>query len=105
MDILSMMSKAKQLQDKLQEVQAEMDRIEVEGASGGGLVTCRATARGEIKALSIDASLLRPEDKEMVEDLVLAALAEVRRKAEAVTAEKMQALAGGLPLPPGLKLF
>lgn len=105
MDILSLMSKAKELQSKMQEMQAEMDAIEVEGASGGGLVTCRATARGAMKALSIDASLLKPEDKEMVEDLVLAALADARRKAEAVTSEKMQALAGGLPLPPGLKLF
>lgn len=104
-DLMGMMAKAKELQSKLADMQAEMERIEVDGAAGGGMVTCRATAKGEIKALSIDASLLKPEDKEIVEDLVVAALADARRKAEALMAEKMQALTGGLPLPPGLKLF
>ncbi|KAA5603441.1 YbaB/EbfC family nucleoid-associated protein [Blastochloris sulfoviridis] len=105
MDIMGMMGKAKQLQAKLEELQAEMDRTEVDGEAGGGLVTCRATAKGEMRALSIDASLLKPEEKEVVEDLVMAALADARRKAEAVMAEKMSGLAGGLPLPPGMKLF
>ncbi|ALK10735.1 YbaB/EbfC family nucleoid-associated protein [Blastochloris viridis] len=105
MDIMGMMGKAKQLQAKLEALQAEMDTIEVDGAAGGGLVTCRATAKGEMRALSIDPSLLKPEEKEIVEDLVMAALADARKKGEAAMAEKMSALAGGLPLPPGLKLF
>jgi hypothetical protein len=104
-DLMGMMAKAKELQAKFQEMQEEMERIEVDGAAGGGMVTARVTAKGEVKSISIDASLMKPDEKEIVEDLVVAALADARRKAEAVMAEKMQALTGGLPLPPGMKLF
>jgi DNA-binding YbaB/EbfC family protein len=105
MDIMGMMGKAKQLQAKLEALQAEMDTIEVDGEAGGGLVKCRATAKGEMRALSIDPSVIKPEEKEVLEDLIMAALADARKKAEAAMAEKVSALAGGLPLPPGLKLF
>jgi len=86
-------------------MQAELDQIEVEGTAGGALVTVKLSAKGELKAVSIDASLLKPEEKGIVEDLVVAAFSDAGRKAEAVRQEKMKSLTGGLPLPPGLKLF
>jgi nucleoid-associated protein EbfC len=89
----------------METMQAELDRIEVEGVAGGGLVTVRLTGKGEMKSLAIDATLMKPDEKEIVEDLVVTAHADARRKAEALLQEKMTALTGGLPLPPGLKLF
>jgi DNA-binding YbaB/EbfC family protein len=104
-DFLGMMKQAAQLQSKMQEMQAELDHIEVEGAAGGGMVTVRMTAKGEMKSVKIDDSLVKPEEKEILEDLLVAAHADARRKAEEVLQEKMKTLTGGLPLPPGLKLF
>ena len=104
-DLMGMMKQASQLQAKMQEMQAELDRIEVDGTAGGGMVTVTLTAKGDMKGLRIDASLIKPEEKEIVEDLIVAAHADARRKAEALLAEKMQGLTGGLPLPPGMKLF
>jgi DNA-binding YbaB/EbfC family protein len=89
----------------MEAMQAELDQIEVEGSAGGNLVTVKINAKGELKSVSIDASLMKPDEKEIVEDLLVAAHAEARRKAEALLQEKMQALTGGLPLPPGMKLF
>ena len=104
-DFLGLMKQATQLQAKMQELQAELDTIEVEGAAGGGMVTVKLTAKGELKGTRIDDSLLKPEEKEVLEDLLIAAHADARRKAEAVMKEKMQGLTGGLPIPPGMKLF
>jgi DNA-binding YbaB/EbfC family protein len=104
-DFLGLMKQAAELKTKMETMQAELDLIEVEGASGGGMVGVKLTAKGELKAVSIDASLMKPEDKEIAEDLIVAAHADARRKAEALLAEKMKGLTGGLPLPPGLKLF
>jgi DNA-binding YbaB/EbfC family protein len=104
-DFMGMMKQAAELQTKLQEMQTELDRTEVEGVAGGGLVSIKLSAKGEMKGMSIDASLLKAEEKEIVEDLVVAAHADARRKAEEVMQEKMKSLTGGLPLPPGLKLF
>jgi len=104
-DFMGMMKQAAQLQAKMQELQAELDHTEVEGTAGGGLVGVRLSAKGELKGVSVDPSLLKPEEKEIVEDLIVAAHADARRKAEAVMQEKMQSLTGGLSLPPGLKLF
>jgi len=104
-DLMGMMKQASQLQAKMQEMQAELDRIEVEGTAGGGLVTVTLNAKGEMKGVKLDDSLIKPEDKEILEDLLVAAHADARRKAESVMQEKMKALTGGLPLPPGLKLF
>ena len=101
-DFLGMMKQAAQLQSKMQAMQEELDRVEVEGISGGGLVSVRMTAKMDVKAVKIDASLLKPEEREIVEDLVVTALADARRKAEAAMQEKMQSLAGGLGLPPGM---
>jgi hypothetical protein len=104
-DFFGLMKQAAELKSKMEAMQAELDRIEVEGVAGGGLVTVRLTAKGEMKSLAIDATLMKPDEKEIVEDLVVTAHADARRKAEALLQEKMQALTGGLPLPPGLKLF
>ena len=101
-DFLGLMKQAAQLQSKMQEMQAELDTITVEGLSGGGLVGVTLTAKGDMKAVRIDPSLVKPDEKEIVEDLLVAAHAEARRKAEALLQEKMQALTGGLGLPPGL---
>jgi len=104
-DFMGLMQKAAQLQSKMQEMQAELDQIELEGLAGGGLVSVKLSAKGELKGLSIDPSLLKPDEKDIVEDLIVAAHADARRKAEEVMQEKMKSLTGGLALPPGLKLF
>jgi nucleoid-associated protein EbfC len=104
-DFMGLMKQAAQLQTKMQEMQNELDQIEVEGIAGGGLVSVKLSAKGDMKGVSIDASLLKAEEREIVEDLVLAAHADARRKAEEVMQDKMKSLTGGLPLPPGLKLF
>ena len=103
-DFLGLMKQAAQLQNKMQALQAELDQIEVEGVAGGGLVTVKLTAKGDLRATRIDDSLLKPSEKEILEDLLVAAHAEARRKAEALLQEKMKALTGGLLLPPGMGL-
>ena len=104
-DLMGMMKQASQLQAKMQEMQAELDSIEVDGTAGGGLVTVTLTAKFELKGVKIDESLIKPDEKEILEDLLVAAHADARRKAESVMQDKMKSLTGGLPLPPGLKLF
>jgi DNA-binding YbaB/EbfC family protein len=104
-DFMGMMKQAAQLQSKMQEMQAELDHIEVEGSAGGGMVAVTLTAKGDMKGAKIDESLMKPGEKEILEDLLVAAHADARRKAEAVMQDKMKSLTGGLPLPPGMKLF
>ena len=104
-DFLGLMKQATQLQTKMQEMQAELDQITVEGTAGGGMVSLTMSAKGELKGVRIDETLVKPGEKEIIEDLIVAAHADARRKAEALLAEKMKSLTGGLPLPPGLKLF
>ena len=103
-DFLGMMKQAAQLQSKMQAMQDELGNVEVEGASGGGLVSVRMTAKMEVKAVKIDPSLMKPEEHEILEDLLVTALGDARRKAELAMQEKMQSLTGGLGLPPGLGL-
>ena len=103
-DFMGMMKQAAQLQSKMQELQAELDTIEVEGTAGGGMVSVRLTAKGDLKGVKIDDSLYKPSEKEIVEDLLVAAHADARRKAEAVMQDKMKSLTGGLQLPPGMNL-
>jgi nucleoid-associated protein EbfC len=103
-DFMGLMKQAAQLQSKMQALQAELDQIEVDGTAGGGMVTVRLTAKGDLKGVTIDDSLLKPEEKEILEDLLVAAHAEARRKAEATLQEKMKEVTGGLPLPPGMNL-
>jgi DNA-binding YbaB/EbfC family protein len=104
-DFMGLMKQAAQLQSKMEALQAELDTIDVEGSAGGGLVTVKLTGKGDMKGVKIDDSLFKPGEKEILEDLLVAAHADARRKAETVMKEKMQGLTGGLPLPPGMKLF
>jgi DNA-binding YbaB/EbfC family protein len=104
-DFLGLMKQAAELKSKMEAIQAELDSVEVDGTAGGGLVTVKLSGKGEVKAVKIDPSLMKPDEKEVVEDLLVAAHGDARRKAEAVLQEKMKSVTGGLPLPPGLKLF
>jgi DNA-binding YbaB/EbfC family protein len=95
---------AQTIQKQMDEAQVTLDKIEVEGVSGGGLVKVRATAKGRIIGLAIDDSLIVPEDKQMLEDLVVAAFNDAREKADAASNAEMGKMSTGLPLPPGFKL-
>jgi nucleoid-associated protein EbfC len=103
-DFMGLMKQAAELKSKMEALQAELDHVEVEGSSGGGLVSVKMTAKGEAKSVRIDPSLIKPEEKEILEDLIVAAHADARRKVDALLQEKMQSLTGGLPLPPGFRL-
>lgn len=98
------MSMAQNVQAELQKAQASLDTIEVDGASGGGLVKVKASAKGRIIAVDIDESLLKPSEKQMLEDLVAAALNDARAKADAASNAEMSKMTSGMPLPPGFKL-
>jgi DNA-binding YbaB/EbfC family protein len=101
-DFMGLMKQAAEFQTKMQDLQNELDRIEVEGTAGGGMVTVTLSAKGELKGIKIDDSLMQPSEKEILEDLLVAAHADARRKAEAVLQERMKALTGGMQLPPGM---
>ncbi len=100
-DIMKM---AQGLQDDMAKAQASLDGVEVEGASGGGLVKVRATAKGRILGIDLDPSLLNTSDKDMLEDLIVAAFNDAKGKADAAGSAVMQKMTEGLPLPPGFKL-
>ncbi|HEY6920866.1 MAG TPA: YbaB/EbfC family nucleoid-associated protein [Methyloceanibacter sp.] len=100
-----MMKQAQELQGRMAEMQAEMERTIVEGRSGGGMVRVSLNGKGDMTGVKIDPSLLKPGEGEILEDLVVAAHADAKSKVEEAMKEKMKALTGGLPLPPGLKLF
>jgi DNA-binding YbaB/EbfC family protein len=104
-DFLGLMKQAAELKSKMESMQAELDQIEVTGTSGGGLVSVTLSGKGEMKSVKIDDTLIKPSEKEIVEDLIVAAHADARRKAESLLQEKMKDVTGGLPLPPGMKLF
>jgi len=104
-DFLGLMKQATELKSKMEAMQAELDRIEVEGVAGGGLVAMKLSGKGDLRGARIDDSLLKSDQKEILEDLIVAAHADARRKLDAMLQERMQALTGGLPLPPGMKLF
>ncbi len=104
-DFLGLMKQATELKSKMEAMQAELERLEIEGAAGGGLVAITVSGKGDVRGVHIDDSLLKSDQKEILEDLIVVAHADARRKLEATLQEKMQALTGDLPLPPGLKLF
>jgi DNA-binding YbaB/EbfC family protein len=103
-DLNAILEAAQNAQAELQKAQDNLDKIQVEGASGGGLVKIRATAKGRILGVSIDDSLLQPSERTMVEDLIAAAINDARGKADAAAAVEMQKMQSSLPLPPGFKL-
>ena len=104
-DFLGMMKQAAELKSKMEAMQAELEASEVEGLAGGGLVAVTLNGKGDLKGVRIDDTLFKPSEKEVLEDLIVAAHADARRKVEALMKDKMQGVAGGLPLPPGMKLF
>ena len=103
-DFDEIMKMAQNAQNELQKAQDNLDKIEVEGVAGGGMVKVRATAKGRILGVDIDESLLQPSDKTMVEDLVAAAINDAKAKADSAAAGEMQKMQSSLPLPPGFKL-
>ena len=104
-DIMGMMKQAQELQGRIQKMQEELAQLEVQGQSGAGLVSVTLNGKGEMRKLKIDPSLLKPEEAEILEDLIVAGFQDAKSKVEAMLQSKMQEVAGGLPLPPGLKLF
>jgi len=104
-DFLGLVKQASEFKSKMEAMQAELDQLEVEGTAGGGLVTIKLSGKGDLRGVRVDDTLFKPDQKEIVEDLIVAAHTDARRKLETMLSEKMQALTGGLPLPPGLKLF
>jgi DNA-binding YbaB/EbfC family protein len=103
-DLMGMMKQAKQLQSKMQEMQEQVAALKVTGASGAGLVEVTLSGKGLMKALKIDPTLIKPDDAEILEDLLLAAHNDARAKLDVRTAELAQDATGGLQLPPGMKL-
>jgi DNA-binding YbaB/EbfC family protein len=103
-DMMGMMKQAKLLSERMEQMQAEIANTTVDGAAGGGLVKVTVNGKSELKEIKIDPSLLKPEEAEILEDLVVAAVADARHKAEAALAQRMKEITGGLQLPPGMKL-
>ena len=103
-NIGQMMKQAQQMQAKMAEMQEQLANIEVTGSSGGGMVQVTLSGKGDARRMKIDPSLLDPDDVEVLEDLVIAAINDAKAKVEAVMAEKMAEVTGGLQLPPGLSL-
>ena len=103
-DFDEILKMAQNAQAELQKAQDNLDKVEVEGVSGGGLVKIRATAKGRILAVDLDESLLAPAEKTMLEDLIAAAINDARGKADAAAAAEMQKMQSSLPMPPGFKL-
>ncbi len=104
-DLMGMMKQVKDMQERMQKMQAELSELEIEGQSGGGLVKVTLNGKAEMKRVSIDPSLLKPDEAEILEDLIMAASQDAKSKVEAVMQEKMADVTGGLPMPPGLNLF
>ncbi|MCB1514788.1 MAG: YbaB/EbfC family nucleoid-associated protein [Hyphomicrobiaceae bacterium] len=104
-DLMGMMKQVRDMQARMQKVQEELEAMEVAGQSGGGLVAVTLNGKGDLKRVRIDSSLMKPDEAEIVEDLIIAAVQDAKSKVELAVQEKMQAVTGGLPIPPGMKLF
>ncbi|SOE17121.1 hypothetical protein SAMN05877838_2009 [Hoeflea halophila] len=103
-DIMGMMGKIKDMQSKMEKMQEELAELECEGVAGGGMVSVRLTGKGQMKGLSIDPSMFKEDDVEILEDLIVAAHNDAKAKVEAMMAERTKELTAGLPIPPGMKL-
>ncbi|MCC7060225.1 MAG: YbaB/EbfC family nucleoid-associated protein [Burkholderiaceae bacterium] len=101
--LAGLMKQAQQMQDNMKKMQEQLAQVEVEGQSGAGLVKVTVTCRNDVKRIAIDPSLLA-DDKDMLEDLIVAAMNDALRKAEQTASERMGALTAGLPMPPGFKM-
>ena len=104
-DIMGMMKQLGQMQSRMQTMQEELAKAEIGGQSGGGMVKVVLDGKASLKSIKIEPSLMRRDETEILEDLIIAAFQDAKVKVEATLAEKMQEMTGGLPLPPGLKLF
>jgi hypothetical protein len=103
-NIGQMMKQAQQMQAKMAELQTRLGEMEVDGQSGGGMVQATLSGKGELRRIKIDPSLAKSDEVEVLEDLVVAAVNDARQRADAMVAEEMSKLTGGLQLPPGMKL-
>jgi nucleoid-associated protein EbfC len=104
MNINDMMKQVQAMQSRMTDMQAKIEQMTVSGQSGGGMVKVTLTGKGVMKSVAIDPALLKPEEREIVEDLIVAAHNDAKAKAEAMMAEEMKQVTGGLSLPPGMKL-
>ncbi len=104
-NISDMMKQAQEMQGRIQEMQGQLDTLEVKGTSGAGLVTVTLNGKGDMTGLEIEPSLENPHEVEILEDLIVAAHPDAKTKIEAMLQDKMKDLTGGLPIPPGMKLF
>jgi DNA-binding YbaB/EbfC family protein len=104
-DLMGVMKQVGEMQARMQKMQEELGALEIEGQAGAGLVKATLSGKGDVKRLHIDPSLMKPEEVEILEDLIVAAAQDAKAKLEAQLQAKMQEITGGLPLPPGLKLF
>jgi len=102
-DFMNMMKQAKELQSKMAEMQAEIEQLTRDGTAGAGLVSVTVNGKGEMRAVSVDPSLMKPDEKEILEDLIVAAHADAKAKMEEALQDKMKDMTGGMPLPPGMK--
>lgn len=103
-DLGNMMKQVQDMQARMQDAQAKLEEAQVTGTAGGGLVAVTLNGKGTMMSVSIDDSLMKPDEKEIVEDLILAAHADARAKVEALVADNMKDVTGGLPMPPGFKM-
>lgn len=103
-NIGQMLKQAQQMQSKMAEMQEKLANMTVEGASGAGLVTVALNGKGEMRGIKVDPSLMKPDEAEILEDLIVAAHADAKSKSEAKAAEAMKELTGGIELPPGMSL-
>lgn len=103
-NIMGLMGQFKEMQEKMAQLQEDLKSMEVTGEAGGGLVTVTLTGKGEMRAMHVDPSLIKPDEVEILEDLVLAAHNDAKGKAESAIEEKTRELTAGLPIPPGMKL-
>jgi DNA-binding YbaB/EbfC family protein len=103
-DMAKIMKQAQEMQAKMAESQARLDTIEVTGEAGAGLVKATVTAKGQLKGLSIDPTLFAPDEREVVEDLIVAAVQDAQARAQIAAQEEMGKVTAGLELPPGMKL-
>ena len=104
-DLMKLMQQAGQIQQRMQQLQEDLAAMEIEGVSGAGMVKVTLNGKGEMRGVRIDPNLLKPDEAEIVEDLILAAHQDARARVESTMQERMQEVTGGLPLPPGMKLF
>jgi DNA-binding YbaB/EbfC family protein len=102
-DIMGMMKAASEMKGKMEAMQAELAELVVEGRSGGGMVTVALSGKGDVRGIKIDPSLLKPEDAEVIEDLIVAAFTDAKGKSEAEMQRRMGEVTAGLPIPPGMK--